>query len=259
MKKIYSLLVIVLLICFAAQNINAAKVHVREKRVETTAPADRWVFAAKAGFNLGGTAPMGLPAEIRAINSFKPTFSFTIAGTAQYNFNNKWGLQSGVKFDIKGMQTDASVKNYQLIVSMDGSTIEGVFTGDVMTKVRNNYITLPVLAVYDISPRWDIKFGGYVSFLVNGEFSGTAKNGYMRDGSPIGPRVDGVDAVYDFSNDMRKVDAGVQFGVDFIPYKHLLVSGDLTWGCLPLFGKDFTAMSFNMYNVYFNIGFGYVF
>ncbi|MBO5720942.1 MAG: PorT family protein [Bacteroidales bacterium] len=258
MKKIYTLLALIL-ICFAVEEVNAAKVRVREKRVEKAAPADRFVFAAKAGFNLGGTAPMGLPAEIRSLNSFKPTFSFTIAGTAQYNFNNKWGLQSGVKFDIKGMQTDATVKNYQLVVSMDGSTIEGVFTGDVTTKVHNSYITLPVLAVYDISPRWDIKFGGYVSFMVNGEFSGTATNGYMRDGSPIGPRVDGVDAVYDFSNDMRKVDAGIQVGVDFIPYKHLLVSGDLTWGCMPLFKSDFTAMSFNMYNVYFNIGFGYVF
>ena len=258
MKKIYILLVLALS-CFAAQDINAAKVRVGEKNAETLIPADRFVFAAKAGFNLGGTAPMSLPAEIRGINSFKPTFSFTIAGTAQYNFTNKWGLQSGVKFDIKGMQTDASVKNYQLVVSMDGSTIEGVFTGDVTTKVHNSYITIPLLAVYNISPRWDIKFGGYASFMVNGEFSGTAKNGYMRDGSPIGPRVDGVDAVYDFSDDMRKVDAGVQVGVDFIPYKHLLISGDLTWGCLPLFKSDFTAMSFNMYNVYFNIGFGYVF
>ena len=258
MKKIYILLVLALS-CFAAQDINAAKVRVGEKNAATSVPADRYVFAAIAGFNLGGTAPMGLPAEIRSLNSFKPTFSFTIAGTAQYNFNNKWGLQSGVKFDIKGMQTDASVKNYQLVVSMDGSTIEGVFTGDVTTKVHNSYITIPLLAVYNISPRWDIKFGGYASFMVNGEFSGTAKNGYMRDGSPIGPRVDGVDAVYDFSEDMRKVDAGVQVGVDFIPYKHLLISGDLTWGCLPLFKSDFTAMSFNMYNVYFNIGFGYVF
>lgn len=258
MKKIYIILAIVLS-AFAVQDIYATKRHVREKREAVTAPADRFVFAAKAGFNLGGTAPMGLPAEIRTINSFKPTFSFTLAGTAQYNFNNKWGLQSGIKFDIKGMQTDAAVKNYQLVVSMDGSTIEGVFTGDVTTKVHNSYITIPLLAVYDISPRWDIKFGGYVSFMVNGEFSGTATNGYMRDGSPVGPKVDGVDATYNFTDDMRKVDAGVQFGVDFIPYKHLLVSGDLTWGCMPLFGKDFTAMSFNMYNIYFNIGFGYVF
>ena len=115
MKKIYTLLALIL-ICFAVEEVNAAKVRVREKRVEKAAPADRFVFAAKAGFNLGGTAPMGLPAEIRSLNSFKPTFSFTIAGTAQYNFNNKWGLQSGVKFDIKGMQTDATVKNYQLVV-----------------------------------------------------------------------------------------------------------------------------------------------
>ena len=258
MKKIYTLLAIAL-ICFAVQDINAAKVRIGERNSETTTPADRFVFAAKAGFNLGGTAPMSLPAEIRAINSFKPTFSFSIAGTAQYNFNNKWGLQSGIKFDVKGMETDASVKNYQLVVSMDGNNIEGVFTGDVKTKVHNSYITIPLLAVYNISPRWDIKFGGYASFMVNGEFSGTASNGYMRDGSPIGPRVDGVDATYDFSEDMRKVDAGVQVGVDFIPYKHLLISGDLTWGCLPIFKSDFTAMSFNMYNVYFNIGFGYVF
>ena len=63
MKKIYTLLAIAL-ICFAVQDINAAKIRVGEKNSEVTIPADRFVFAAKAGFNLGGTAPMGFQLKL---------------------------------------------------------------------------------------------------------------------------------------------------------------------------------------------------
>lgn len=221
--------------------------------------AKNYEFSAKAGFNIGGTSPMGLPAQIRAINTYKPTFAFSIEGNVQRNFNERWGLLSGVRFEVKGMSTDANVKNYQIKILNSGSMIEGVFTGDVNTTVKNSYITIPVLAVYDISPRWNLKFGGFMSFMVDGSFTGSAYNGYMHEGSPVGDRIDGVDATYDFSTDMRKVDAGVEIGADFIAYKHLLVYGDLTWGVVPLFKKDFTALSFNMFNIYLNLGFGYLF
>ncbi|MEG1573932.1 MAG: porin family protein [Bacteroidales bacterium] len=221
--------------------------------------AKNYEFSAKAGFNIGGTAPMGLPAQIRGINSYKPTFAFSIEGNIQRNFNERWGLLTGVRFELKGMSTDANVKNYQIKILNEGSLVEGVFTGDVLTAVKNSYITIPVMAVYDISPRWNLKFGGFVSFMVDGKFSGTASNGYMHESSPVGDRVDGVDATYDFSTDMRKIDAGIEVGADFIAYKHLLVYGDLTWGVVPLFKGDFTALSFNMFNVYLNVGFGYMF
>ncbi len=239
-----SIIAIILLIISAAFNTPEAK---------------NFEFSAKAGINLGGTSPMGLPAEIRAINVFKPTFAFSIEGDVKRNFNEKWGLMAGIRFEVKGMSTDATVKNYQILLQYEGAPIEGVFTGNVETKVKNSYITIPVAAVYDISKRWSLRFGGYMSFMVDGEFSGNAYNGYMHDGSPIGERIDNVDAPYDFSEDMRKIDAGVLVGADFVAYKHLLIYGDLAWGCVPLFDKNFTALSFNMYNVYLNLGFGYLF
>ena len=44
MKKIYIILVLILA-CLTIEDINAAKVRVREKRIEKAAPADRFVFA----------------------------------------------------------------------------------------------------------------------------------------------------------------------------------------------------------------------
>ena len=119
-----SIIAIILLIISAAFN---------------TAEAKNFEFSAKAGINLGGTSPMGLPAEIRAINVFKPTFAFSIEGDVKRNFNEKWGLMAGIRFEVKGMSTDATVKNYQILLQYEGAPIEGVFTGNVETKVKNSY------------------------------------------------------------------------------------------------------------------------
>lgn len=223
------------------------------------ASAKDYEFAIKAGMNLGGTSPMGLPAEIREIITYSPTFSFSLEGNVKRNITDKWGVISGVRFDIKGMSTDSRVKNYQIVLQDSGETIEGIFTGDVETKVSNSYITVPLLASYNLTDRWALKLGGFVAFAISTEFSGTARNGYMHEGSPIGDKIEGVNATYNFSNDVRTTDAGVEVGVDFKAFKHLIVSGDLTWGLIPIFDDEFTALSFNMYNVYMNLAFGYQF
>ena len=160
--------------------------------------------------------------------------------------------------ETRAMETDAQVKNYRIRLLNDGRYIEGIFTGDVETKVKNDYVTIPILAVYDISKRWDLKFGGFLSFLTRGDFSGTARNGYIREGTPLSQKMN-VDATYDFSDDIKKFNAGLEFGAEFVAYKHLSVYGDLTWSLTPLFPGDFTAISFKMYNVYMNLGFAYVF
>ena len=135
----------------------------------------------------------------------------------------------------------------------------GVFTGMVNTKVRNEYVTLPVLVLRELSPRWDLRAGLFFSCLIEGGFDGTAYDGYMREGNPVGTKVGVEAASYDFSSDVRTFNWGGEIGAEFAAYRHLTVYADLTWAFNSLFPKDFKSIGFPMYNVYLNIGFGYVF
>ena len=62
-----------------------------------------------------------------------------------------------------------------------------------------------------------------------------------------------------FSDDLRRFQWGVQLGADWKAFKHLKVYADLNWGANEIFKKDFETISFDMYTVYLNVGFGYAF
>ena len=66
-------------------------------------------------------------------------------------------------------------------------------------------------------------------------------------------------ANYDFSDELRKFQWGMQLGGEWKAYKHLSVYADLTWGLNDIFQKDFETINFAMYPIYLNIGFGYAF
>lgn len=52
---------------------------------------------------------------------------------------------------------------------------------------------------------------------------------------------------------------GDQLGGEWKAFKHLNVYADLTWGLNDIFKKDFDTISFAMYPIYLNVGFGYAF
>lgn len=222
-------------------------------------------YRIKGGFNFGGTSPLPLPKEIREIKSFRPGMQIAIEGNIikWLDSKKKWGALVGVRLENKGMKTDARVKNYFMVMDATSGDatghMEGNWTGCVKTNVKNSYITIPLQVVFKASPRWDVKFGPYVSFLTNGDFSGTAYDGYLRDGNPTGPKVHVSEATYDFSSDLRTFQWGLDIGGEWRAYKHLSLYADLTWGLNAIFPDDFKSISFKMYNVYLNFGFGYVF
>ena len=224
-----------------------------------------WEYEVKAGLSFGGSAPLPLPAEIRSIDSYNPTLAINLEGNATKWVGQKkeWGFITGIRFENKNMTTKATTKNYKMeIIGHDGNRLKGNWTGGVKTKVRNAYLTVPVLAAYKISKRWNIKFGPYVSYLMDGEFSGEVYEGYLREGNPTGDKInfyDGAIATYDFSDDLRKFAWGLQLGADWKAFKHLKVYTDLTWGLNDIFQKDFETVSFSMYPIYLNIGFAYAF
>ena len=118
---------------------------------------------------------------------------------------------------------------------------------------------MPILVVRELSPRWEIKLGPYIAYRIDGSFTGSAFDGYIRDGDPTGTKVGVESATYDFGYGLRHFNWGGQFGAEWQAYRHLSVYADLTCAANSIFKKDFHSVSFDMYNLYFTIGFGYRF
>ena len=71
-------------------------------------------YEVNAGTNIGGATPLPIPAEIRHIDSFSPRLNLQIGAkvTKWFATDKKWGVALGVRFETKGMDTKATVKNY---------------------------------------------------------------------------------------------------------------------------------------------------
>lgn len=221
-----------------------------------------WHIRLSAGYNIGGTAPLPMPREIRGIESYNPGLNLSIEGTVEKMFGKgNWGMRWGVRLETKGMTTKAETKNYHMEAwNTDGSgQVIGAFTGKVKTNVNNTYLTLPVLAVYRINERWDISAGAYASYLLDGEFTGTAYDGYIRDQNPTGEYTDVTRAEYDFSEDIRKFNWGLQAGVEYKAYKHLALFADLQWSMNGIFPSNYGSVTFTLYPIYGTLGFTYLF
>lgn len=224
-----------------------------------------WEFGLKAGFNIGGFSPIPLPVEIRSIEAYNPTLAIQLGGeiTKWIDPSKKWGVTLGLRFENKNMTTKAMVKNYSMeIIGSDGNRLKGNWTGGVKTDVRNDYLSIPLLASWKPAARWTIQFGPYASILLNGNFTGNVYEGYLREGDPTGEKInftDGAIATYDFSDELRTFQWGVQTGAEWNAFKHLKVYTNLTWGLNDIFKNDFKTITFAMYPIYLNFGFGYSF
>ncbi len=223
-------------------------------------------YSIRVGYEIGGTSPMPLPAEIRKIEGFKPGMHFYVEGNVNKSFGlkHKWGLLLGLRLEQKGMSTKAQVKNYFMRMEGDkDEDIEGPFTGHVETKVENLYLSIPLLVTFKASDRWKLRFGPYYSHLLGSldedNFYGTAYDGYIREGDPTGGYIEVTSANYDFSENLRRWNIGVQFGAEWKVLKHLSVAADLQWGLNDIFKNDFKVITFNMYPIYGNIGIAYIF
>ena len=223
-------------------------------------------YHARVGYNIGGTAPLGMPASIRTLHSYSLRPNFSLGVDAWHPISGKWGYQGGLLFENKGMKTDAGVKGYYMKIIRGGEQLQGLFTGSVVTKVDMSLITVPILATYDLSDKLRLKLGPYVSFVTNKKFEGWAYDGYLRcqdetmdKADPTGQKVmlgseEGERGEYDFSDDMRSWLFGVKAGVDWYITKRWGVSADLAWGLNGIFKKDFTVIEQTMYPIFGTIG-----
>lgn len=216
-------------------------------------------FSATIGTKIGGATPVSFPAEIRNIRSFSPALPFLVGAHAKYKINTKWGASLGLVFEGKGMNTEATVKGYKTSFNANEDptqNVQGYYTGDISTNVHNLYLTIPVKATYQLSNKWELVAGPYVSFAVSRKFFGQAFNGYMRDTDPTGDRIDIDLADYDFAKSVRTVDVGMSAGTHYDMSKRFFALAQFDYGFNNIMKTGFESISFGLHNIFLNVGVG---
>lgn len=260
MNKIYCFLTAALLTVATATNAQDSW-----KKWGPTDSIDNAGVIVRAGYTIGGTTPLPLPREIRSINEFSPKGGATIGIDAYKMFSKRWGIMAGLRFFYEGFHTGADVKNYKMSLTMDNNTMSGYFTGTDITNTDMWGLTVPVLATFRISPRWNVSLGPYFSTFFSKNFSGEVyenKNGvgYLRVDSPTGEKVN-IDrnnkATYDFSDDMMQWSGGLELAFDWKATRHLNVFALVDMGLSNIWRDNFDAVAFRMYPVYATFGLAY--
>lgn len=221
-------------------------------------------YQIQAYFSIGGSAPLGLPKEIREVKKYNPGLQLGLEANATKWFSpaSPWGLRLGVGVQGRGMKTEARVKTYYTKIIQNHSYVNGYYTGNVETDVENVYLNIPVSVVYRLSSKWNVYAGLYASILLNGEFSGYVSHGYLRQGTPVGPKIifsDGSRAAYDFSDNVNRFQWGANIGAEWEMNPHFKLLANFNYGINGLLDNDFEAISFSMHNIYLDLGFAYVF
>lgn len=257
MKKI--ILAFVALLAFGAETVQAGEKENRFKDFFKSLE-----YEVNAGTNIGGASPIPLPSEIRKINSYNPELNLQIGATARKYFgeNGKWGAGIGIRLETKGMKTEANVKNYGMELIDNGQTLKGRWTGKVSTKYHTQQLVIPITAFYRLSKRVTLNAGPYLAFAFRNDFDGYVYDGYLREGDPTGPKISfdkDSKASYDFGDELRSFQWGLQAGVGVNVLKHFVINANLQWGLNDIFKSSFKTVNFNLYPIYLNLGFGYIF
>ena len=79
-----------------------------------TSDRDGLGFIVRAGYVIGGTSPLPLPAEIRKINEFSPKGGFSLGVDGYKYFNTRWGISAGLRFFMQGMQMLLSKEAFRI-------------------------------------------------------------------------------------------------------------------------------------------------
>ena len=150
--------IIICLVCslLLASNAFGADPDSRKKKVEVI---------ARAGYSIGGTAPLGIPATIRSIDAFRPTASMMAGADLKLSLIGSWGIMAGLHYENKAMDAEVTTKGYRMEVVKGDSRIEGLFTGHVKQEVTQKMLTVPVMLTCRLGNRVTWKVGPYISFL----------------------------------------------------------------------------------------------
>lgn len=222
---------------------------------EPTVVTDELSIRLRAGYSIGATTPIGIPATIRELNSFSLSPNVLVGFDATLPLTGQWRLLTGLHFEHKGMEATVTTKGYHMAMVKGGEELEGVYTGRVEQHVKAWMFTVPLQATYSLSERWQLRLGPYLSVLTAKAFNGNVSDGYLRKDNPTGQKIEmgheaDERATYDFSADMRRLQTGLDLGADWQLGRRVGVSADLTWGLTGLMHSSFKTVEQTLYPIY---------
>lgn len=231
--------------------------------------ADGLAVYLRAGYSLGATTPIGIPATIRKLNSYRlpPNVGLGVDAIIPLTLQRsealptierqcRWSLLVGLHFEHKGMDATVTTKGYHMAMVKGGEELEGVYTGRVEQHVKAWMFTVPLQITYNLgSPRWQLRFGPYLSLLTSKAFNGNVSDGYLRKDTPTGQKIemgheDDERATYDFSSEMRTLQFGLDFGAHWQMARRLGLGADLSWGLTGLMHSSFKTVEQTLYPIY---------
>lgn len=208
---------------------------------------DSLSYDARLGYTVGGTIPTHIGREIRGINSFDLGLNFSVALEVTMPLKNHWALHSGLRYELGSMDIDSRVKNYEIEVVRGDESLDGIFNGNVRIRTTQRRITLPIQAQYSFSPEFKLRGGFFMGWLTSRKFWGWAYDGYLREGSPVGPKIEmgrdpGDRGDFDFDQNMRHMQWGLDVGADWQFSHRWGMFAELTYGFSGLFKSDFHSV-----------------
>lgn len=220
---------------------------------------DNWECTARVGYSIGGTTPIGMPATIRSLNKYSLKANFAFGVDAYRHFTPQWGVMTGLHLDHKGMEVDATVKNYHITMTKGGDEMEGYYTGSLVTECKEWALTLPVMATFNVTNQVMLKCGPYVSYVASKTFEGYVYDGYLRRMLPIGEKIEMGDTdesrgTFDFSSEMRRLQVGIDIGADWQIGHRWGAYADLQWGLNGIHHNSFNTIEQTLYPIYGTLG-----
>ena len=215
----------------------------------------------RVGYTVGGTLPTHLDNKIRHINNYDLGLNFAISIEGDVPLNERWALHSGLRYELQAMDVDSRVKNYDIEVVRGDESLDGIFNGNVRIKSAQRRITVPIQASYYCNPQLQLRGGLFMGWLTNRRFWGWAYDGYLRQGTPVGPKLEmgrepGERGDFDFDKDMRHMQWGVDAGLDWHFHPRWGLFAELTYGLNGLFKSNFTSVQ-TLHPMYGTLGISY--
>ena len=216
---------------------------------------------ARLGYTVGGTIPTHIGKEIRGINSFNPGLNFSLGAEASLPLSGRWSIHTGLRLELGSMDVDSRVKNYDIEVVRGDESLAGIFTGNVRIRTAQRRITLPIQAQYNFSPQFKLRGGLFMGWLANRRFWGWAYDGYLREGTPVGAKIEmgtepGDRGDFDFDKNMRHMQWGLDVGADWQFSRRWGLFAELTYGFNGLFKSDFHSVQ-TLRPMYGSLGISY--
>ena len=206
-------------------------------------------FGLKGGLNIG--TPIGV-AEKGATGSLG--VGPLIGMTWEYHLSSRWSIHGEFLYSQKGAKFHTPVSGdtiyrYNTITPEDTipSAVYTSYNGFVDGKFDNKYIDVPLYASYSLSRRFLLTFGGYFSYLLDGNNSGSAD---IEVGDPAHPFTTVYDEPFDQSSELNQWDYGLLFGTTYVTDRRINFGVSLTMGLRSIYRNNYKYIDGVVRNLY---------